>query len=58
MITVNVVSKLLSANDEAELDKVISKISEAEAKAVLKIIISKMNKERIEGLKLQGFITE
>ena len=58
MITVNVVSKLLSANNDAQLDKVISKMSEEDAKAVLKIIISKMNKERIGGLKMKGFITE
>ena len=58
MITINVVSKLVSARNDTELDTVISKMSEADSKAVLKIIISKMNKERIDGLKLHGFITE
>lgn len=58
MITTKMLSNLLSAKDDAELEKVLAKMSEADVKAVLRIIISTWNKERIEGLKLQGIITE
>ncbi len=56
MINKNTISKLLSAKDDEELEKVISKISEANVRAILKTIISSMNKERIERLELNGLI--